>query len=246
MIRAVRLLATERGTMRLAAGALGLGTAIALAVDVLHPRPETFENHPERFFEKVAASSIWLPLHMSLLLSSVLVLAGQATLTRSIEDDPARMWARFGLALAVASNALVAVWLAFDSVAMRSAAQRWVDAGPEQKDELFRIGSALERVNFALDTLWFTLFWGATFIVYGVALLLARRYPNWIGWVALVGGVGALVSSQIQLAHGLSSWTLALGGLAAALQVPVLLAIAVLLWRRAGEPTVRASGGADA
>lgn len=151
--------------MRLAAVALGVGTVIALAVDVLHPRPGTFENHPERFFEKVAASSIWLPLHMALLLASILVLAGQAALTHSIEDEPARMWAKFALALAVISSALVAVWLAFDSVGTKSAAERWVNAAPEDKEELFRIGAALERVNFALDTLWFTLFWGLTFIV---------------------------------------------------------------------------------
>lgn len=170
---------------------------------------------------------------MSLLLASILVLAGQAALTRTIEEEPARMWARFGLMLAVISNAVVAVWLAFDSVGTKSAAERWVHAEGAEKGEAFRTGAALERVNFALDTLWFTLFWGLTFVVYGVALLLARQYPRWIGWVALAGGAGALVSSQVQLASGLSTWTLLLGGVFAAVQVPVLLAIAVLLWRRA-------------
>jgi hypothetical protein len=221
-----------RDPIRVASVALALGTALAIVVDVLHPRPASFENHPEPFFEKVAASEIWLPVHMGLLLASLLVLAGQAALTWSIRERPAALWARFGLVLAVASNAVLAVWLAFDGLGTKHVAEQWVEARPEDKEAAFRVGSALERVNFGLDSLWFTLFWGLTFVVYGIALLLSARYPRWTGWVALIGGIGATVTSQVQIAQGLSSWTLALDGAFAAVQAPGLLFIAFTLWRR--------------
>jgi hypothetical protein len=38
------------------------------------------------------------------------------------------------------------------------------------------------------------IFWGGTFILYGLAVALSDVYPKWLGWVALVVGTeGALI-----------------------------------------------------
>ena len=50
----------------------------------------------------------------------------------------------------------------------------------------------------------FRLFFGATFIAYGLAVAMSDNFPKWMGWVAAALGLIALVVGFYQAYGGLS------------------------------------------
>src|SRR5437867_7145601 len=67
----------------------------------------------------------------------------------------------------------------------------WASAPKGEKAVAFRVADALVQIQWALDGVWILIFFGVTFILYGVAVLLSDVYPKWLGWVAVGGGLGS-------------------------------------------------------
>jgi hypothetical protein len=57
---------------------------------------------------------------------------------------------------------------------------------------------ANETINFALASLFNLVFAAATFILFGLAVLLSRVYPRWLGWPALLAGILSIAAGMIQ------------------------------------------------
>jgi hypothetical protein len=77
------------------------------------------------------------------------------------------------------------------------------------------------------------LFHGLPFVLFGLAVVLDRSYPAWLGWVGFVGGAGSLASGMVMfLSVGLFPGRLYI---AFALVVSVwMVGMGVLMWHRAG------------
>jgi hypothetical protein len=85
-------------------------------------------------------------------------------------------------------------------------------------------------------------FHGLPFVLFGLAVVLDRSYPTWLGWVGVLGGAGSLASGMMMfLSVGLVPGR---PYIAFALIVSVwMVAMGVLMWRRAvaaqnGDPTL--------
>ncbi len=61
---------------------------------------------------------------------------------------------------------------------------------------------ANETINFALASLFNLIFAAATFILFGLAVALGDAYPRWLGWVAVLAGLGSIGAGLIQALTG--------------------------------------------
>ncbi len=110
----------------------------------------------------------------------------------------------------------------------------WLHAPAAGVVTVLMIAKAVEELNFGMFSVYIMLFFGITYLLYGLAVTSSDIYPKWPGWVAVVlafisfvvgaafnlGGPSAVLINM--LFSGVSTllvvWTLVLG---------------VLLWRKA-------------
>src|SRR5207247_8526888 len=118
------------------------------------------------------------------------VTGGLVAVYRSITSGPGAAWARLGFAAALVSAGLGFVTVAVEGIAIKQVAMAWASAPKGEKAVAFRVADALVQIQWALAGVWILTFFGVTFILYGVAVLLSDVYPKWLGWVAVGGEIG--------------------------------------------------------
>jgi hypothetical protein len=81
-----------------------------------------------------------------------------------------------------------------------------------------------------------SLFHGVPFVLFGLAVVLDRSYPTWLGWFGFVGGLGSLICGVTTfLGVGLGPERLFI---VFALVVSLwMVAMGILMWRRAATAT---------
>ena len=209
-----------------------IGGILALVVNLLHPRALP-GAHPEAYLEEVAGYTIWVPDHLGIFFAIVLVVGGLLAISRSITAGAGAVWARLGRATAVVGVALVGVFAAIDGIAMKQIVDAWASAQAGEKEIAFRVAMAFFAVNAGVFSVVIMEYFGLNFVLYGLAVLGSTVYPRWLGWVALLAGIGAFAVGLIQ---GLSGPTPATFGLFTAFAIPLTLwviAMGVLLGRKA-------------
>ncbi|MBI4328546.1 MAG: DUF4386 family protein [Chloroflexi bacterium] len=224
---------SERTLLRIGAVSAIVGALLLIAVNGLFPRVDDPSN-VKATLQAAADSQLWRGLHVGLGFGVFFALGGFVALYRSITGDPGAALARLGFVSAVLGGALWFVTIAGRGFAFKAAADTWAVAPEAEKAILFRVAEAVDNVSFGLFTGAVFLFLGATAILYGLAVALSGVYPRWLGWVAVVGGVGSALMGIVQFYQGPSAlWTnLLFGAFAAALTLWVLI-MGVLMWRKA-------------
>lgn len=232
---AQRATMSERLLLKVGAVSAVLGAIVALIGNILHPRtPASGLGDPEAFLRLVAGSPIWVTAHVGLILGSLLFLGGLVALAHTLSAEGDSGLARLGLAGALVGSAMNFIVLALDGIAMKDTAESWTNASGAEKDVALHAGAILYHLDFALFDIWVVIFFGMTFILYGLAALGSNAYPRWLGWVAVVGGLGASLVGLVQAFVGTSQITfLILFPACAALLSIWLLVMGVLMWRRA-------------
>jgi hypothetical protein len=224
----------ERTLTRIGAAAAVLGAVLGLVVNVLHPRVNDPAN-TRAFLRQVAESTIWVGDHVGIIFAVLLVTGGLVAVYRSITSGPGAAWARLGFAAALVSAGLGFVTFAVEGIALKRVAVAWASAPRGEKAVAFRVADALVQIQWALDSVWILIFFGATFILYGVAVVLSDVYPKWLGWVAAGGGLcSSLLGLHIGY-HGPSSLVFnILFPIFSILLTAWIFMMGVLLWRRSG------------
>jgi len=140
---------------------------------------------------------------------------------------------QLGLAGAIISATVLAVWIAVDGIATKAVADAWANAPTTEKAAAFRLGQAFLRVNVALFSVWMIV-WGVTIALYGLAVATTTVYRRWLGVAAVLAGLGAVLVGLAQALTGPSHLvTTVLVGIFAFLLTSWVMVIGVLLWRRA-------------
>ncbi len=121
---------------------------------------------------------------------------------------------------------------------------RLADATPEAKGNFFNIANSLVEISLSLFALWIAIFWGLTFILYGLAISLSEVYPKWLGWIAVVVGIGAAVLGVIHSHEGASMVlsNIYFGVVSILLTIWVLVLGVLMGWRAFGDTVAEASG----
>ena len=226
----------DRRLLRWSGALLLGGLVLNLAVTMLfHPAGE--EDVHEAIFAEYAASDSWEWVHFGQFVGVLLTLGGLIVLHQALRPRAPTLSA-CAAGLTVATAAAWTVLQAVDGVTLKQAVDAW--AAAEGPDAAVRFADA-ETVRW---TEWgaqsyFRVLLGATLLLSGAAILVARVLAAWIGWIAVLAGILS-VAVGVDVSHsGLDSGVQQIASWA--FQVAVLLfAIGVVVAARGhvDEPAV--------
>ena len=83
---------------------------------------------------------------------------------------------------------------------------------------------------------------GLTVSVFGISMLLSRRFPTWLGWLGLLGGLGTLAAGIAQAYTGFSPLAMMLSMPAGCVLLLWAIVVGAFLWRLA--PALPGTNGA--
>ena len=86
---------------------------------------------------------------------------------------------------------------------MKVMVDTWAAAAEANKAAIFQAAFAVRQIELGLAAIASLLF-GATFTVYGIALVVDRSLPKWLSWLAIVGGVPMAVAGVVMAHTGFS------------------------------------------
>ena len=210
-----------------------LGPILLLLGTWLHPM-EANPNAPLAAFAEYAADRHWMFSHLIQLLGVVLIVAALVLLSARMKDGPAAAWAVLGRTGATASLAIAAALQAVDGVALKVMVDAWAAAPDAAKPASFQAALAVRQVEVGLASMTSLLF-GLTAVAYGVALLLDRRFPRWMGVLGIAGGAAAALAGLVTGYTGFSAQAMTIGMPANALLMLWMIALGVEAWRRRAE-----------
>lgn len=225
---------------RIGGSAAVVGSVLGLVGNLVHPDTPG-PSDPERTARVVAESATWIPLHVMLIVSFLLMLFGLLAVQESLTGAAAGALARLGMSAALVGSTVGVVILTADGIASKPLAQAWLSAPVELRAGALGSFRTEEAINFALLSPLNIVFAGFTFVLFGLATVVSRAYPRWLGWAAVAGGLGGAVSGVVQAASGASTGLTETLGIASPTVVTVwLAAMGVLLVSRARARSVPA------
>ena len=153
----------------------------------------------------IAASTIWIPVHLVIIVGLILMLGGLVAIYYATPAGPARALARLGYVAAIAGITAGLVLIALDGIAAKHLAEAWAAAAPNDRSVALGLVVAQENISLALVALFNILFAGAAYILFGLAAVRARTYPPVLGWIVACAGAGSAVVGMTQAYLGEST-----------------------------------------
>jgi len=188
---------------RIAGLMLMAGSVLGVVTNLMHPNPPDIGD-PIAQLNLISASEHWAPIHVGIVLASVIRLGGLVGLTQSFPRGAVAAWAQIGLAGAIAGCAAAIVLFAIDGIASQRLAIVWAKAAGAERDIAWQVSQSNQYVGFGIYALWIMIFFGLTFVAYGLAVACSREYPRWLGWIAVAAGIGSFVVGYFQYFSGLT------------------------------------------
>ncbi len=221
--------------MRIGSVAAMLGALLAGAGNLLHPTtPRDDEVGVARV---IAESEHWTLVHVIIVLGIVLMLGGLLGVRHSITGSGfSDALTRLGMYAATIGTTVGLILVVLDGVAAKQLADQWFDASELSQPIALGLVSANETINFALAGLFNLAFAGITFVFFGLAVARSDSYPQWLGWVAVVAGVGSIGAGLVQAFTGKPTMVSLILTIIGPTVIAVwLLVMGVLLWRRSRD-----------
>jgi len=214
---------------RIAAPALIAGALTLFTATLLHPM-DADPNDAAAAFAEYAADPLWVTSHLGQFAGIAVLGAGLLGLAAAMERGRPAAWARIGVLGTSASVAATAALQAVDGIALKVAVDRWAGATGEARALAFESAFAVRQVEIGLASLAGLLF-GLTIVVFGIAMLMGRRFPRWLGWIGVAGGLGTIAGGTAKAYTGFSPLAMALGMPANAAVLVWAIAAGVFMWR---------------
>jgi hypothetical protein len=196
---------TERPLLARVAGVCGVAGAVMLWIfGLLHPKGASDVGAVEEWMTRVGGSDVWIPVHLALLLASILVLLAAVGIRDSFPEEASATWARLAFTVTiVATSAAVATFLV-DGAALKQFADLWVaragDAGMRPAGELITAVGFILVAGLQISK-------GIAALLFGAAGLTTRAHPRWIGWLAVATGLLGPIPGSLHYLVGTSTAT---------------------------------------
>ena len=213
---------------------LGIVGSVGAAVgNILHP---DVPDGDAAAADLIAGSAIWVPAHLLIAVTVSLMAFGLLAVTCSIGRPRASAWAVFGLVSAMTGVTIGVALMAADGITAKYASVAFIDSQGAASEAALQIAAFAERVSFGLVAMFNIFFGGLTYLFYGIAVALSRRFPAWLGVVIAVIGAGSVVIGCVQAIAGESSPTIELlTVITPSLFTLWTLTMCILLLRRPGR-----------
>jgi hypothetical protein len=186
-------------------------TAIAALVGVLllfmgtflHPSSAD-PNDAIAAFTEYAADRLWVFSHLIQLLGCLSIAASLVLFSHTLIAGAAAVWARLGMAGAIASMAMFSALQAVDGVALKVMVDRWSAAAEPEKAMVFQVAFGVRQIEIGLASISSLLF-GLTMLIYGMAILSDRQFPKWLGAIAILGSTLNMAGGIVYAYSGFSN-----------------------------------------
>lgn len=220
---------TRQSLTRMGAVTAVGGALLLLVATLLHPLASD-PNDPASAFAEYAQDSLWVWSHLGQFLGIAMLAMSLVALASTLESGPAAAWGRVGSTSAAVTIATAAALQAVDGVALKVLVDRWAAASTEARSLAFEAAFVVRQIEIGLAAL-LSLASGLTLLVFGLAIVLSRRYPVWLGGLGLVAGLGQVVAGAAQATTGFSGSAMTLSMVASALLLVWGILAGVLMWR---------------
>lgn len=182
-----------------------LGSLLTAAIINIHPRESTSGVHfTLHHLEEIARTQNWRLLHLIIVVSAPMLLAGLLLIAHRLYKAGAGGMAVMAGAMAVAGTALGMTTLAIDGFAMKLIADSFVVVHPTVDSASYFAFKGFESIQLALFSMVTFNFYGIMPILFGMATLSSRLYKPWFGWIAIVAGLVGVVVGSYQLMYAVS------------------------------------------
>jgi hypothetical protein len=144
----------------------------------------------------VAGRPEWPRIHRLVLVSVAVWPVAFAGIVASLRGVWSTVIGRIAVGAMLGGAVLFAVEMALDGYTLKWVADAWAQADGARHDELFIVG---EAAYTALTGIFYTtMIWmsGAAFALLGLAIALSGTYPRWTGWVGAVLGLVVTFSAM--------------------------------------------------
>jgi hypothetical protein len=187
----------DRSFYRLGALAAVVGGGLALVGNLLAPRWTDIDD-VERY-RKIADSGIWRLDGLILVVAIILVTAGAVAIAKSMEGGGADGLAGYGRLATVVGAPLALLDFGLTTSAIKDQADVFAHAPKQDVVGAFWATNSLDHTLTALFNTWSVLVLGIAPLLLGAAALRTKRYPAWLGYVAVVGGLVCTATGLIGL-----------------------------------------------
>jgi len=196
----------------------------------LHPM-DADPNDALAAFTEYAADHMWVASHLTQFFGVALIVSGLVTLSRMLKSGDAGGWAQLGLAGSIASLAVAAALQAVDGVALKAMVDAWEAAPAIDKAMLFHAAFGVRQIEAGLASLMGLLF-GLTVTVYSVALIVDTGYPEWLGWLGIIGGILTAVAGVVIAYTGFSNLAMSINMPASSVVLIWMVIVGIMMWRQ--------------
>jgi hypothetical protein len=134
----------------------------------------------------------WLTVHLGFIFGALLWVAALTALAGSLTRGAGWALGRWGAASVVVGAAIHVVDSSINGFGLTALAHAWVAAPRSEQASLLLAGGALLWILGGTWASVLSFFHGVPFVLFGLAVVLDRSYPTWLGWLGSVGGLGSL------------------------------------------------------
>jgi hypothetical protein len=223
--------------LRVGATAGVAGILVQVVMGQMHPAHADPNNSRAAFIEYADYAS-WTAVHIGQWVGTLLLGLALIILALSLVRQPGLPGA-LAFVGAVTSVLLVAVFtvqMAVDGVALRSAIDTWTSApaGPG-RTSAFQVAEGVRGLEKGLSG-FFHLNNGLTLVMLGLSIALGHLYARWLGWTAVVAGLGVLAGGVVTAQTGFSASAGTVLTPALLLLTVFVVGVCVSMWRHATAP----------
>jgi hypothetical protein len=196
---------SQRHILRLGAASAVGGGVLTLVGNIFHPREPGQLDSAANLFGVVIRNEMWPADHLVIAIGLALLLHGFYGLTQSIRSEPGATWARFAWHMAIVGIVLGIALMLTEAVAVTSIAHAWDSSSGNERDLLVAAGNAVFELSLTFSVGGMLFLFGATPVLYGVAMLGSTEYRAWTAWIGVLFGLVGIAAAGIQVISG-ESW----------------------------------------
>jgi hypothetical protein len=193
----------DRTTLRLSTSLLLGGFITFVVVTLLHTGGPA-NDHPV-IFDDYAGSHDWAAVHLGQFIGMALLLAGLMALNSALNlRDGALAWiSRLGASFSAIALGLYGVLQAVDGVALKQAADAWVNAPAAEKAARFANAETVRWLEWGARSYHCTAL-GLALVLTAIAVVITARVPRVLGLFMGLSGAAYLVQGWTVGSHGFS------------------------------------------
>jgi len=183
----------------------------------------------------------WPTVQLGFIIGALLWVGALAALASSLTRGAGWALGRWGAASVIVGATIHVVDSSINGFGLTALAHAWAAAPVSDQASLLLAGRVLLWILGGTWASVLSFFHGVPFVLFGLAVVLDRSYPNWLGWFGFVGGLGSLICG-VAMFLGVGLVPVGLFIVFAVVVSVWMVVMGVLMWRRAAATKDKAHG----